>query len=146
MSIISPPARLAALCLAVCVAACDSAGRSPVAPTLPPEPTLTPTGGVAAAPATLTGVVFEVVDSAAQPVAGVQVYCDACGEGHASIYTDDTGLYTFTNVIGGVYPLYLAKDGYRLRSPGAPASGGWMGSSEVRVAGDTRHDIEIVHQ
>jgi hypothetical protein len=94
--------------------------------------------------ATLTGVVFEVADSEVRPVAGVHVYCDSCGGGHVSIYTDDAGTYAFTDVVAGVYPLLLAKQGYRLRDPAAPVGGGWMGRIDVRVAGETRRDIELI--
>ena len=139
-----PMSAAAALCLAILAAGCDAAGRSPALPTLTPTPTPTPTQPVGAG--TLTGMVFELVGDEIKPVEGVQVYCDACGGGHVSSFTETTGAYSFTDVLAGVYPLYVAKQGYALPGSAAPTSGGWMGKIDVRVAGDTRRDIQIVEQ
>jgi hypothetical protein len=50
------------------------------------------------------------------------------------------------HVAGGVYPLCVFKRGYGLPGSTGPTAGGWMGKIDVRVAGDTRRNIEIVEQ
>jgi hypothetical protein len=140
-------ASLGAHCLALSLSACDNTSRSPLSPTAVPTPPPLPTGTTGTG--TLSGVVYEVTAAGNVPVQGVEVYCDACGAGHAMIFNDATGLYRFQDVAPGVYPLYLAKPGYSLASPTGPAvggPGGWMGSITARVSGDTRFDIQLVRQ
>jgi hypothetical protein len=79
-------------------------------------------------------------------VEGVEVYCDACGGGHVATYTNGNGAYSFTEVKTAVYPLWVAKGGYKLAKPTGSAGGGWMGSISVQVNGDTRFDIEVIRQ
>jgi hypothetical protein len=74
------------------------------------------------------------------------VYCDACGGGHVARFTDGSGTYTFADVLPGRYTLLLAKRGYTLAQPTGPAVGGWTGTINVQVGGDTQFDIELVRQ
>ena len=134
-------AALGALYVTILMSACDDASRSRTSPT-PPTPAAIPVILVG----TLSGVVFEITSGGNAPVEGVQVYCDACGGGHASTYTDANGAYSFTDVKTAVYPLWVAKQGYNLAKPTGPAGTGWMGSINAQVDGDTRFDIEIVRQ
>lgn len=141
-------AALGALFLTVLTSACNGGGpTSPTSQTSPPPQTPPPP---AATPViligTLSGVVFEVTSAGNAPVESVQVYCDACGLGHASTYTDGNGAYSFTDVQTAVYPLLVAKQGYDLAKPTGPAGGGWLGSINVQVNGDTRFDIELVRR
>ncbi len=107
----------------------------------------------------LSGVVYEVTASGRVPLAGVLVYCDACGAfGHSWVTTGPDGEYGFGGDIaagGGVWlsnaatPLHASKPGYD--DPGGlpplmmrvtdPA--GWR---EVKVEGHTRFDIELVRR
>jgi hypothetical protein len=141
---------LGAACFTMLASACSDASRFRAFPTSPTSQTA-PTPNTPAAPVvligTLSGVVFEVTSAGnAAPVEGVQVYCDACGGGHASAYTDGNGDYSFTEVKTAVYPLWVAKRGYNLVKPTGSAAGGWMGSINVQVNGDTRFDIEVIQQ
>ena len=138
-------ALLGALCLTLSMSACENTSRTPLSPTVGPTPPPVATGTTS----TLSGVVFEVTAAGNVPVPGVEVYCDACGMGHAMTSTDTTGLYRFSDVAASVYPLFLSKRGYTLASPTGPGGGGpdgWMGSINARVSGDTRFDIQLVRQ
>jgi hypothetical protein len=138
-------ALLGALCLTLSMSACENTSRTPLSPTIEPTPPPVATGTTG----TLSGVVFEVTAAGNVPVQGVEVYCDACGLGHAQSFSDATGLYRFSDVAASVYPLFLAKRGYTLASPTGPGSSspdGWMGSINARVSGDTRFDIQLVRQ
>ena len=140
---------LGALFLTMLVSACSDAPRLrfPTSPTLdtPLTPPRAPAPDVLIG--TLSGVVFEVTSAGnVVPVEGVQVYCDACGLGHVSTYTDGNGAYSFTDVKAAVYPLLVAKRGYTLVRPTGPGSGGWMGTINAHVNGDTRFDIEVIQQ
>ena len=139
---------VAALGLTVLMAACDSGGRSPggspvsptpATPTPPPGPTV---GG------TLSGVVFELNAGQRAPVVGVDVYCDACGpEGHTLSVTDGSGAYRLEGAPYGRTTLLLAKPGYTLLQPGSLGPiGGWMGSIDAFVTGETQFDVEIVRR
>lgn len=93
---------------------------------------------------TLSGVVFEKTTEGRVPIEGVQVYCDGCEQpdGHTSSYTDSDGLYSFSSVLNGTYPLLVHKAGYVVLDPGSR-----LGNWEVALAtvsGDTRFDIELV--
>jgi hypothetical protein len=142
---------LGAACFTMLASACSDASRFRVFPTSPTSQTAPTPNAPAAAPVVLigmlSGVVFEVTSGeTVAPVAGVQVYCDACGGGHASTYTDSTGAYSFTEVRSSVYPLWVAKSGYNLVKPTGSAGAGWMGAINVEVNGDTRFDIEVIRQ
>jgi len=131
--------------LIVLTSACDGGDRflptSPTSQTQPP-PAATPVILIG----TLSGVVFEVSSTGNAPVENVQVYCDACGGGHVSTYTDGNGAYSFSDVKTAVYPLWVAKQGYDLVNPTGPAGAGWLGSIHTQVNGDTRFDIELVRR
>ncbi len=140
-------AALGALFLTVLTSACNGGG--PFLPTSPtsqtPPPPVTPATPVILI-GTLSGVVFEVTSAGNAPVESVQVYCDACGLGHASTYTDGNGAYSFSDVKTAVYPLWVAKQGYDLAKPTGRAGTGWLGSINAEVNGDTRFDIELVRR
>lgn len=138
---------------------------APLAPTPVPlqaAPPAAPSGWVYGGGYVLTGVtlfgeVFEATPTGRAPIAGAEIYCDACGEfGHTFVKTDANGFYQFSGDLGsggGVWlsgattPLNVGKEGYRdpdgLPTPTArlPSGQGWR---EVRINGDTRFDIELV--
>ena len=123
------------------------ASRFPTSPT----PVAIATPGPTPAPiipiiGTFSAVVFEVTAGENTPVESVQVYCDACGSGHVSIYTDRTGTYTFTEVRAGTYPLLVARAGYVLANATGAVRGGWLGSVTARVEGDTSLTIALIRQ
>jgi len=141
---------VAALGLTVLMAACDSGGRSPggspVSPT-PAIPTPTPPPGPTVG-GTLSGVVFELNAGQRAPVVGVEVYCDSCGpQGHTFSITDDSGAYRLEGAPYGRTTLLLAKPGYGLLQPGPlGVFGGWMGSIDAFVTGETQFDVEVVRR
>ena len=136
------------LFLTVLTSACNDGGRAlPTSPTSQtPPPLATPTATPVILIGTLSGVVFEVTSAGHAPVEGVQVYCDACGGGHASTYTDGNGAYSFNDVLTGSYPLLLAKQGYDLATPIGRIGSGWLGTVNAQVNGDTRLDIELIRR
>lgn len=92
----------------------------------------------------LSGVVFEMTPTGRVPVAGVSLYCDACGGplGHTFVETDANGAYSFSWTGNGATPLLVRKEGYRLAPTEAGDSrDGWI---IVQVDGNTRFDIELV--
>jgi hypothetical protein len=129
-------AALTALCCISVNLACDNTSRS--------STSRSPTAVTPITSGTLSGVIFEVTSDSNVPVEGVEVYCDACGGGHAASFSDGEGNYSFTLVQPREYPLYVSKPGYNLAKPSGPRAGGWMGFITVRVDGDTRFDIELV--
>lgn len=135
---------VAALGLTVLMAACDRGERLPVSPTpaIPIPPPAPAVGG------TLSGVVFELNAGQRAPVVGVEVYCDLCGPlGHTSTITDGNGAYRFEGAPYGRTTLLLSKPGYTLLRPGSIGPfGGWMGSIDAFVTGDTQFDIEVVRR
>lgn len=142
---------VAALGLTMLMAACGGGGQSPVSPTPAatpaPEPTPPPApllGG------TLYGLVFEQASNGPVPVAGVWVYCDACGPvGHTGMYTDDNGAYRLEGAPAGSTLLLLAKAGYKLPRPDLilpNPNSGYMGGMNAAVNGDSQFDIEVVRQ
>jgi hypothetical protein len=141
---------VAAVGLTVLMAACDSGDRSPgpspVSPT-PAIPTPTPPPGPTVG-GTLSGVVFELNAGQRVPVVGVEVYCDSCGpQGHTFSITDGSGAYRFEGAPYGRTTLLLAKPGYGLPQPGPlGAFGGWMGSIDAFVTGETQFDVEVVRR
>jgi len=83
-------------------------------------------------PYTLSGTVFETTSSGPQPVAGVEMYCDACGEvGHTRLYTDQNGRYSFAHVFNGQVAVLLSRGAYL------------NVHKDVTVNGDTRFDITL---
>ena len=139
-------------------AACEPASRptaasavtvpAPVAPAptpLPPsrsQPVLKPDS--------LSGVVSEMTSDGLVPLAGVEIYCDACGEfGHTWMTTDERGAYDFGrdgiwSDDRGVTALLVVKEGYFI--PGGslgPSNWTWQ---HVRVTGDTRFDFQMVRR
>jgi len=130
----------------VLMVACD--GAAPQRITAPTAPTATfppPVFG-----GTLSGVVFETIAGARVPLAGVKVYCDACGPplGHQLTETDSNGVYVLNGALAGDNRLLLSKPGFKLPQPVwvSATDIGWMGGIDVMVNGDTRYDIEIVRQ
>ena len=153
----------AALVLATLVMGCSDEGeRNPITPTLPQTPPAAQTPPVAQTPVpsailyTLSGVVFEVTLAGNTPIAGVEVYCESCGPlggaGHVLRQTDINGLFRFDGAEGvatGGVELLVAKPGYVLPNQpdrSGPDGLGWMGSVNVRLTGDTRHDIQITRK
>jgi len=135
------------LCGSALLVACDNSA--------PSHFTSLPTAPTAASPrafvgGNLSGVVFEVVNAERWPVAGVEVYCDACGPplGHTLTRTDSNGVYELNGAPAGLTRVLLSKSGFKLPQPAwvGPAGFGWMGGVDVAVNGDTRFDIEIVRQ
>ena len=111
----------------------------------------------------LSGMVYEVTETGPVGIAGVDVYCEACGlMTHTWATTDANGVYNFSGDLangGGVWlsPGFLTaigveQTGYRdppglppLRGPlfHIPSGPGWR---EVLIDGDTRLDIELVRR
>ena len=152
------------LALATGLPGCNS--TSPTSPTQPAvsnsesRPTSrAPCNGANLVGVTLFGVVSEVTASGPVPVAGVTIYCDACGEfGHGWAETDANGYYSFGGDLslgGGIWasarpiPLHVSKQGYTdpvdlpQRSECSPSGAGWR---EVTIDGDTRFDMQLVRQ
>lgn len=132
------------LALALGGAGCNSAKRlipsaqTPLPQTAPP-PATTP---IAPGPFVLSGVVFETMPTGRAPVENVQVYCDACGEGHVSVQTDANGAYRFSDVKPGSYAILVHKTGYDVIDS-IDTFGGWSGRRVVTVNGDTQFDIQV---
>ena len=98
----------------------------------------------------LSGVVSEMTSEGLVPLAGVEIYCDACGEfGHTYVTTDENGAYDFGrdgiwSDDGDVIAILINKDGYNV-------SGGSQGPSGsptryVKINGDTRFDFQMVRR
>ena len=140
-------------------AACEPTS-SPTAPSAvtvptPPVPAPTPTPSPSPSrpvltPARLSGVVSEMTAAGLIPLAGVEIYCDACGEfGHTWMTTDERGAYDFGrdgiwSDDRGVTALLVVKEGYFI--PGGslgPSNWTWQ---HVRVTGDTRFDFQMVRR
>jgi hypothetical protein len=145
-------------------------GTTPLAPSplpppqaaIAPTPQAVPSGysaGYTLTASSLSGVVFDVTASGRSPIEGVTVYCDACGPfGHTWATTDRDGQYGFGGEVasgGGIWlsnaltPINVSKEGYS-DPDGLPHltmtvrnTAGWR---ELRVAGDTRFDIELVRR
>ena len=135
-------------------------------PPLPTSPSITiPTNPVATPPATsvstladatLSGIVYEVVNASPRGIADVTVYCEQCGEStHSFAYTDSTGNYRFPRGVwtegrpGFPARIMITKDGYKdpdglpKTTPPNPSGPGWR---EVFINGDTRFDAELVRR
>jgi hypothetical protein len=108
---------------------------------------------------TLYGVVSEVTAAGQQPIEGVSVYCDSCGElGHTTVTTDATGYYSFSADLahgGGVWvrpgftnPINVWKEGFEdppglSATPDGSNEPGWR---EVTIIGDTRFDTHLARR
>jgi hypothetical protein len=139
------------------LAGCAGGGpSSPTAPTQQVQQRPAPPSAFALTGVTLHGLVTESTAAGAAPIAGVTVYCDACGaDGHTWLRTDANGYYSFSGDVaagggiwlgaGAVIALWVVKEGYRdppglLLPPGLPSEPGWR---VVSVSGDTRFDIDL---
>jgi hypothetical protein len=137
------------------------AQQSPVVPCISPETFY----GCAYARrgVSLTGMVYEVTATGPVGIAGVDVYCEACGVmTHTWATTDTNGVYRFSGDLasgGGVWlsPGFLTAIGVQHTSyqdpPGLPPLRGPMfhipsgpGWREVLIDGDTRFDIQLVRR
>jgi hypothetical protein len=100
---------------------------------------------VRAATVSLSGVVFEMVDGRREPIEGVEVYCDSCGEyGHTATHTDSSGRYVFPELFGRGYTLLLVrKDGYKVKNPVVASN---LEGAAVTVDTDTQFDIELIRR
>ena len=135
--------------------ACSGSSSMPTAPAVPSSvPRPAAPGGPAGYTLTgvsLSGVVYEVGPTAQTPIAGLEVYCEPCGETtHTWATTDANEFYRFSGDLtrgGGVWlspgvvtPIRAAKDGYGA-PPGLPPRFGYHtapGWREVMITGDTR--------
>jgi hypothetical protein len=135
-------------------AACEptSSPTAPSAVTIPtpvPAPSPAPSRPVLT-PARLSGVVSEMTAAGLTPLAGVEIYCDACGEfGHTQVTTDDSGAYDFGQVGiwlagGGSIPILIFKEGYDVPS-GSQGPLRWT-QRYVTINGDTRFDFQMVRR
>ena len=125
-----------------------------------PPPSVTPPAPVPSAyswsaSASLTGLVFERTPDGPRPIAGVDVYCEQCGQGtHTWSITDANGFYSFTDGVWtepSNFPTKISveKDGFGdppglpRPTPPNPATAGWR---EVVIVGATRFDMELVRR
>lgn len=98
----------------------------------------------------LSGVVSEMTSDGLVPLAGVEIYCDACGEfGHTRVTTDENGAYDFGrdgiwSDDGDVIAILITKDGYNVSGESQGPSG-WP-TLYVRINGDTRFDFRLVRR
>jgi hypothetical protein len=147
--------------LGLVAAACEPSSH-PTAPstTTSPAPVSPPPAPAPAPPtrsrpvlvtsARLSGVVSEMTSDGLVPIAGVDIYCDACGQfGHTRLETDANGAYDFGgdgiwDDGTGVIQLLISKLGYLV--PGGfegPDRSGWR---TVKIDGDTRFDLQLVRR
>jgi len=144
--------------LGLVTAACEpsSSPTAPSAVTVPtpvtPAPTPPPSQSrpVLKPDNSLSGVVSEMTSDGLVPLAGVEIYCDACGEfGHTRVTTDGNGAYDFGrdgiwSDAGDVIAILITKDGYNV-SGGSQGPSGWP-TIYVRINGDTRFDFQMVRR
>lgn len=145
--------------LGLVTAACEpsSSPTAPSAVTVPtpvtPAPTPPPPSRsqpVLKPDYSLSGVVSEMTSDGLVPLAGVEIYCDACGEfGHTRVTTDGNGAYDFGrdgiwSDAGDVIAILITKDGYNV-SGGSQGPSGWP-TIYVRINGDTRFDFQMVRR
>ena len=144
--------------LGLVTAACEptSSPTTPSAVTVPtpvtPAPTPPPSQSrpVLKPDNSLSGVVSEMTSDGLVPLAGVEIYCDACGEfGHTRVTTDETGAYDFGrdgiwSDDGDVIAILITKDGYNV-SGGSQGPSGWP-TRYVKINGDTRFDFQMVRR
>jgi hypothetical protein len=153
-----------ALCLMLAAGQVGCDGEGPVSPTAPSSQTqqtvsapVLPAGRAALSAVSLFGVVTEATPSGNAPVAGVTVYCDACGvNGHTWLTTAADGSYRFSGDLasgGGIWLLgnqtviWVVKEGYQ-DPPGSSAVPGFNGPGwrAVPIDGDTRFDVRLVKE
>ena len=160
-----------ALVLSQLVAGCAGSPALPSAPSSPPVTLVpvpsppVPSPPVPGTPvsvltdATLSGMVYELVDGSPgerRGIEGVSVYCEQCGEStHNFAYTDANGEYVFPRGVWNEgktnFPsrIRVTKDGYGdpgglpHTTPPNPSGSGWR---EVMINGDTRFEIELVRR
>ena len=145
--------------LGLVTAACEptSSPTTPSAVTVPtpvtPAPTPPPPSRsqpVLKPDYSLSGVVSEMTSDGLVPLAGVEIYCDACGVvGHTRVTTDDSGAYDFGHDgiwsdDGDVIAVLIKNDGYNV-SGGSQGPSGWT-TRYVRINGDTRFDFQLVRR
>lgn len=137
------------MALVTALAGCGSGNSVPFSTPVSASPVPPPIAVIPPAPTahTLSGLVFESTVSGRVPVAGVEVYCDACGSptGHTFFTTAGDGLYSFGWAYNGVLPLLVQKDGYTVVGATAVLSNG-MGRRLVTISGDTQFDIEVARR
>ena len=109
--------------------ACDNATTTP--PTAPtPQAVLAPPPAASLTAVALFGRAIERTDAGDRPIAGVLLYCDACGQiGHTFLTTDSDGHYRFSGDLehgggiwisaGGPVQILVDKAGYTV--PGGDA-------------------------
>lgn len=114
----------AAVSLAILMCACDSSPTSPGSTS-----SGTSSSGTLSATYTLSGAVSEVTPDGQAPVAAVRVVANGL-----VAMTDNEGLYTISNLRGGLTYLNLSKEGYD------------AATEAVTIAADTRVDIQIVRR
>jgi hypothetical protein len=138
-------------CAGSAPAAPSDASSSVPAVVLPPAPSES-----VLADATLSGMVYEVIDGQRRGIAGASVYCEPCGEStHNFTDTDSNGEYIFPHGVwtegrvGFPTRVLVRKDGYGdppglpKNTPPNPSLPGWR---EVVINGDTRFEIEMVRR
>ena len=144
--------------LGLVTAACEpsSSPTTPSAVPVPPPVTPAPTPPASRSRPvlkpdnSLSGVVSEMTSAGLVPLAGVEIYCDACGEfGHTYVTTDEKGAYDFGrdgiwSDDGDVIAILITKDGYNV-SGGSQGPSGWP-TKYVRINGDTRFDFQMVRR
>ena len=144
------PHTIVALLLAAAVSGCDGHSTLSPSPSMPPVASPPPGSRAVQTESTLSGVVTEMTPDGPVPLAGVRLYCDACGWfGHAEMTTDATGVYHFGD--GGIWldatgltPILLFKEGYDV--PGAsPGPFPWS-THVVKLVGETRFDFQLVRR
>ena len=144
--------------LGLVTAACEpsSSPTTPSAVPVPPPVTPAPTPPASRSRPvlkpdySLSGVVSEMTSDGLVPLAGVEIYCDACGEfGHTWVTTDENGAYDFGrdgiwSDDGDVIAILITKDGYNV-SGGSQGPSHWT-TQYVRISGDTRFDFQMVRR
>ena len=140
----------ALLLLATAVSGCDGSSTLSPSSATPPVASPPPSSRAVQTEFTLSGVVSEMTPDGLVPLAGVRLYCDACGWfGHAELTTDATGVYHFGD--GGIWldatgltPILVFKEGYEVRDG---SSGPLQWSTRlVKIDGDTRIDFHLVRR
>jgi hypothetical protein len=127
------------------------------APAPAPAPGWSYGGGFVLRAVALFGVITETTPAGEVPIAGVTVYCDACGaEGHTWTETAADGTYRFSGDLsagGGIWlsanqtVIWVGKEGYQ-DPAGQPALPGFNGPGwrTAPIAGDTRFDVQLARQ
>ena len=150
---------LVCLLLSAGLAGCD--GDRPGSPTAPSSQaaqnaSLPPgAGGYTLRAIALSGVITEATPTGEAPIAGVTVYCDACGsDGHTFTETGTDGSFRFSGDLaagGGIWlssnetTIWVGKDGYQ--DPPGSSWGTGTGWRHVPITGaDTRFDTRLARR